>query len=72
MIVWRCSISHPERGTLLSWHDSRSEANRALVAWFDSADFDDVGPNTVTHVEIPTKKADLLAWLNSNVTTDHG
>lgn len=67
MKIWRAWTIHPHDGTLYVWASSE-RAVRALARneWSTQA------PLNIEHVEIPTDKAGLIEWLNSNFNTDNG
>ena len=74
MKLWRCTVYSVDDGTCLSWHASKREADIRLRVekQFDKKgthkdDFDRVEP-----VDVPTKKAGLIEWLNSNLDRDNG
>lgn len=66
MKVWRAYILHPHDGTLYVWGTSR--ASTALLA---KNEFAGSKPK-FEQLDIPTKKADLVDWLNRNFSTDNG
>lgn len=66
MNIYRISIQHPDEGTIYAWAGSMADAWRAArelnarcraVEPMDKA--------TVTPVDFPTKKMELLSWLNA-------
>lgn len=64
-----------QRGQLLSWHASKSEAERTLRLLQATARENgngSVGPDEVEPMDIPTDRAGLLSWLNLNFDTSNG
>lgn len=64
MLVYR--VKHNEIGT--RWAGSEADARKTRVEMFENHGTSKVLRKEITidAVEIPTKKADLLAWLNKN------
>jgi len=71
MKVYRVDFQDAGEGCLVSWHASRREAEKYLHAQQRERG-EAQGPETVRAVEIPTTRADLIGWLNRNLTTDNG
>ena len=63
MLVYK--VKHNEIGT--RWAGSEADARKTRVEMFDNAPKGVLRKEiTIDAVDIPTKKADLLAWLNQN------
>jgi hypothetical protein len=72
MKIYRCDKYDVIRGRLVSWHASRREAERELRDFQRERGETASGPEGVEEVNLPTNKAGLLIWLNSNLDTDNG
>lgn len=73
MKLYRVTCIHPHEGTCYTWAGTQAAARQARKEMKDVllAGYDDVEVTTVP-VEIPTKKADLVGWLNTNYTRHNG
>jgi hypothetical protein len=63
MKFYVCTYYSPLDGVVITWHTSKKEANTEArsIRGEDPAVF---------AVNVPTKKKELLRWLNENVTSD--
>lgn len=67
MKVWKAWTTHPHDGYLQVWASSeRAVRTLARNEWSTQASLH------VEQIEIPTNKAGLIEWLNSNFNTDNG
>lgn len=77
MRVYKASHRCMNLGTVISWHPNKKVANGYLQEAKkareecepENTDFE---PAEVEPVDIPTNKAGLLQWLNTNFVTDNG
>lgn len=73
MKLHRIRIIHPQEGTCYVWCGShlevrqqKAELKNTLMAGLEK------DAMTIERVEIPTKKADFVAWLNANFDRHNG
>lgn len=70
MKVYRVSYSDPDHGTLVTWVGNLDEVRREIARI--EADPDNLALQDWGKVEIPTKRRDLIAFLNRWFPTDNG
>lgn len=63
MKFYVCSYYSPLDGVVITWHTSKASAN-AMAKSVKGED------PLVFPVNVPTKKNELLLWLNENMTSD--
>lgn len=72
MKLYRCMKNDAGLGTMLSWHANKQEAEAELRRHQKERGDTASGPEAVEAVDVPTDKAGLLQWLNSNLSSDNG
>lgn len=70
MRIYRLSFWDSEEGHLLEWHASKAAAEKALRRL--RREKTESGPIRISAVEFPTRKREILKWLNENLQHDHG
>ncbi len=76
MRLYRLQYHHDDSGNNLLWFSSRARARAAwsrLKGRVDSPDFNDaVSFQSIMPVEVPTRRRELIKFLNQNLTLDNG
>ena len=75
MKLYKVVFQDSEEGVCLMWFSSKREADKALCELQDEArkmNRHPHGPECVDEVDVPTRKKELLQWLNSNFNRDNG
>lgn len=70
MKLYRAEWDDPDDGTIVSWHASKREAKSAVSDAIKNGNAQE--PTSVKAVNVPTKKGELIAWLNLWVNRDNG
>ena len=69
MKVYRIDASHRDIGRVVAWAATRAEARAAVQAFIKDGAIPLCEPQIF---DVPTKKAELVAWLNWHIQTDNG
>jgi hypothetical protein len=69
--IYRTAFHDADEGTILSWHSSRREAEKALRELQAGRDRPQ-GVEEVEQVILPTDRAGMLRWLNARFDRDNG
>lgn len=73
MKIYQVKFHHAQDGLKLSWHTSKTKADKDLHAQQrEQGKLNSVGVEEVNEVDIPTTRAALVDWLNLNLKTDNG
>ena len=72
MKIYRCNFYCPVMGNTISWHSSRKSAEDELRSLQLQRAEPPVGPEGIECVDFPTRKKDVIQWLNSNLKSDNG
>ncbi len=70
MNLWRAVFTDAERGLTYSWHTSKRGAARTLAELRRASESQ--GVEGVERVAVPTKRSELVDWLNANLHFDNG
>lgn len=68
MKIYRAALSY-EDGVCLLWAPSKRAAQSGAAAMAIESEMTVM---SIKAVDVPTTKADLIAWLNANLGTDNG
>lgn len=68
--IYRCNYWDADLGQLVSWHATRRDAERELARQVRE-NGPGQGAEEVEPVDFPTRKADVIAWLNRHLSTDN-
>ena len=69
MKIYRIDWTDPTEGHCVGWAGSIAEAKRTVAEVKHESVAEDIG---IRQVDFPTRKHDLLHWLNIYVTRDNG
>lgn len=74
MKLWQLTIHDPEVGLATWYFTSKADGLNAWSRLRKAAKEDDQSliSHGLTQVEVPTKRADLIKWLNMNAVTQDG
>lgn len=73
MRLYRLDFTDPDLGNTVSWFGSKERAEAALhTKQRERADKDSRDIDHITPVDVPTRKTELLLWLNTHLDTDNG
>lgn len=67
MKIYKCSAFKENEGVVVSWHLTKTKAEKALKKIVAERTVAVVGPDGVTDFEIPLTRQGLVDWLNANV-----
>jgi hypothetical protein len=70
MKLWLVQWRDTDHGNMQRWYGSKREAGQAIKGLKE--EFSPEYGYIVTFEEVPTKKAELLEWLNERFNTDNG
>lgn len=70
MKLWRITSFQPH-GVFWQWHKTKADALKAIPQLMEDAE---IGRDSieVEAVEVPTRKAELVCWLNANAPDHNG
>jgi len=72
MRIWKAFHETASEGCILVWCASKRDAKQLLAMARKSSEPDEFEPSGFEPVDIPTKKQDLIRWLNIQFNRDNG
>lgn len=72
MRLHRVKFHDPDQGEALFWFGTKREAQQKLRQLQKDRTHEQQGAEEVEQVEVPTKKEELISWLNTNLDRNNG